>query len=71
MAENALPTTSNKWMAALNGSSGQINQGEEAFMATYFGRGAISQSSTSHEQEPLRSHFLLFKLVPVLHIQAH
>ena len=57
MAENALPTTSNKWMSALNGNatgqaSQQGNQGEEAFLTTYFGRGAIPHGT--HEQEPLR-----------------
>jgi hypothetical protein len=41
MAENALPTTSTKWMSALNGAQGQVNQGEEAFLLTYFGRSAF------------------------------
>lgn len=55
MSENAMPTTSTKWMAALQGPSADgenfHNLGEAWFLKTYF-RGMIKFGV--HEKEPLR-----------------
>lgn len=56
MSENAMPTTSTKWMTALQGpvageGEGMLNLGEAWFLRTYF-RGVIKIGV--HEKEPLR-----------------